>query len=86
MELVKAEKIPTISWGDIATVGYVAAKMMESAGDITKKEFDSFAELLGVVLCACADEKLSTELIDFAKKNGLHYNDIVAHEGNGISN
>lgn len=62
MELAKAEKIPTISWGDIATVGYVAAKMMESAGDITKKEFDSFAELLGVALCVCADENLAQSL------------------------
>lgn len=86
MELAKAKEIPTISWGDIATVGNVAAKMMESAGDITKAEFDSFVELFGVALCACADEKLSTELIDFAKKNGLHYNDIVAHEGNGLLN
>ncbi len=86
MELVKAKEIPTISWGDIATVGYVGAKMMEQAGDITKAEFDIFAELLGVTLCACTDEKVSTEFIELAKKNGLHYNDIVALESGGHLN
>lgn len=86
MKLVKAKEIPTISWSDIATVGNVAAKMMESVGDITKAEFDSFVELFNVALCVCADEKLSTEFIEFAKKNGLHYNDIVAHEGNELLN
>lgn len=72
MDYKKAHEKPTMCWADIMTVQLLAANTLKQGGDITKEQFDSFAELLNTTTVVCQNEELSRLYLERAKAKGLH--------------
>ncbi len=77
MDYNKAQEKPDMKWADILTVQLLAANTLKEGGDITKEQFDSFAELLNTTTVVCQDKELARLYLERAKAKGLHINEIL---------
>lgn len=77
MNYNKAQEKPDMKWADILTVQLLAANTLKEGGDITKAQFDSFAELLNTTTVVCQDKELVRLYLERAKAKGLHLDKIL---------
>lgn len=77
MNYNKAQEKPNMKWSEIMTVQLMVAGHLAANGDITKEQFDSFAELLNTTTVVCQDKELSEAYLENAKARGLHFDEAL---------
>lgn len=77
MDYKKAHEKPNMCWADIMSIQLLAVKHLEQGGDITKEQFNSFAELLNTATVVCQDKELSEAFLKKAHAHGLHIDEAL---------